>query len=232
MKKTTTILGIICLAFTANAQILKGTLYGLLDLSFYNSKSDYSKVNGSTSTATAEYSYTNFNIGPGVQYFFKNNLSVGLGVGFDKSTNKTNDISGKKTTKYSYTGTSLSLGLYKYFDASEKLKTFLGFSIGMSPQKGTIDETNTQTSVTTTSKTESQNTAVNLTGGVAWLATKRIMLLTNIGLMGYNWNTNKYNITSTGYAKSKGSYFQFYLNSNNFYYSISFAYKLFGPKSN
>lgn len=225
MKKSTIILAI--LVFTGNAfsQIPKGSVWGLINFSMSSEKAEYSTTVAGNSMVSGDNEYKSSNIGPGVLYFIKDNLAVGLSVG--RSGNKSTNTSVSQSTKYESksSGIGMALSLNKFYNVSDQFKPFLAFNMGTNPSKSTNTTTNTTTNNSSKTENEYKFSYVNFGGGFAFLPTPRIMFAASLAVMGFEKYNNKYNIVNDNYNTNKGSYFSLYTNSNNFLYNLSFSYR-------
>ena len=172
-----------------------------------------------------------------MQYFLAENLSVGVGFGFN-SYNNTSDYPENGGVKQKYVnksnGTQVSLFARKYINCGTNFYTFFQLGYTMGSNKGTNEQSSTvvatNTTTTTTSTSEYNNSSIGLNLGFAWSITPKILLQGNIGGVSYNSYNQKYNISADGknYNSYKSSGLNFSLYSSDYPFNLGFAYRLIG----
>lgn len=234
MKKTLIFAAIAGIAFSASAQIGKGSFFAGLDFGISSSNSKGSSTNNNTTTQGNENNYSNMNLGPSIQYFLAENLSVGLSAGINnyKSTNNYPNNANKDKYEYTSNGTNFGLFARKYMSCGTNFYTFVGLGLNMGSSKGSNSYSTTVSNTTTTTKTtsENKNSSAGLNLGFAWFITEKIMFQGSFGALTYNSYKQKYNISEDGksYQENNGSGFDFSLYSGNYPFSLGFAYRLAG----
>jgi opacity protein-like surface antigen len=225
MKKLILFIVVIAVAGTASAQLTKGSIWLGTDLSFSTENSETESTAGSTTVITDETKRSSFGIMPNVQYFIADDLAVVLGVGYNTNSSTYEDKSDNRTTESSNSGFSLNVGAYKYFGGESRVKPFAGIMIGVNPNSGTTEFTDNSNNTTTKTENEAKNFMANLHGGVAFLATDKLLINANLALLGYSSNetTDKSGNSST---TTSSSGIDMYLNSNDFLLAVGFAWRL------
>lgn len=214
----------------AMGQIGKGSLFLGVDLNFYSSNNEQSSTAGGTTTTYGKYSYSYWNFGPSGQYFFADNMAVGLslGLGQSKSVNE-NPTNKDKTTNISK-NQSVNLFLRKYWGMSDAFYFFGELKFGMTPGSGSSEMYDGQAATTTKFTSKSSSTNIGLNAGLAWMATDKIMFTGSIGMLGWNSYKNKYSINEPGdsYQTSKGSGFGLSFSTGYIPFNLGFAYRIMG----
>jgi hypothetical protein len=227
MKKVILLIAGFAIATTASAQLTKGSIWLGTDIGFSSNNSESDLSSGGTTVVNSESSNSSFLIMPNVQYFVVDDLALVLGVGYHTNSSSTDNKS-NTTGKTKNSGFSVNVGANKYFGATEKVKPFVGISIGVNPASGTEETTTTTgsgTKVTTKTETETTSFAANLNGGVAFLVTEKLLINTNLSFLGYSsteFTTTSGNISRT----TTSSGINMFLNSNNFLLNVGFAWRL------
>lgn len=234
MKKATFLALIASSAISASAQIGKGSIFAGLDLSYYGSKNDQSTTTNNTTTKENQYKSSYRYIGPSAQYFFAENLSVGLGFGLTSNHRTTEMPQSNIKENYDYKdrGTDINLFARKYLNCSETFNTFIGLQLDLGSSNGSTIHSTTVNNVETSVKTsyEYRNNTIGLNLGFAWFVTPKVMFQGSIGALNVNRFKNKYNISSDGksYDENNGSNFNFSLWSGSYPFNLGFAYRLAG----
>lgn len=235
MKKQLLLLSLF-VATSAMAQegIVKGSIYGGLGLSVYTQKSESESKNGSVTVKQDPVKSMGWEVLPEINYFFMDNMSVGLAVGANGFKRTSSSSQGNTTTDNTYksSGPTINLNLRKFWNCSDNFYTFAGFGVGIANDKGediTDTKSNNQT-VSVTVKDESKNMNLGLDLGFAYSVTPRVMLMGSFGVLGYYSSTNKYNITENpdAYSQNKSSGIQFALDSRNIPFNLGFLYYING----
>lgn len=234
MKKTLIFAAIAGTALSASAQIGKGSFFAGLDFSYYSNNGKNSSTSNSTTTQGSENKYSYLTLGPSIQYFLAENLSVGLSAGINnnKQTNDYPNNANKDKYEYNTNGTTFGLFARKYINCADNFYTFVGLGFDMGSSKGTNSHSTTVNNAVTTTKTSSEykNSNVGLNLGFAWFITPKIMFQGSFGALSYSSNKQKYNISEDGktYQEQNSSGINFSLTSGNYPFSLGFAYRLAG----
>ncbi|MBS3913588.1 MAG: outer membrane beta-barrel protein [Bacteroidetes bacterium] len=230
MKKLT----LFAVAFAAltpsMAQIGKGSLFLGLDLNFSSAKSEFSVTSGGTTTITDKVKSSSWNFGPSAQYFFMDNMSVGLSFGIGQSRWENEDPTSKDKISTLDKNTFIGLNLRKYWNCADDFYLFGQLGFGMNPSKGEMESYDGQSGNTVKTTYEVKNTNVGLGAGIAWMATDKLMFQGNIGLLGWTSTTSKFDINSAGdqYDTNKGSNFGLSFSTGNIPFNLGFAYLITG----
>jgi hypothetical protein len=225
MKKLILFIAVIAVAGTASAQLTKGSIWLGTDLAFSTQNSETESTSGGTTTVTDENKSSFFGIRPNVQYFITDDLAVVLGVGYNTSSSTYEDKVYSSTQEMSNSGFSLNVGAYKYFGGESKVKPFAGVMIGVNPNDGTMEYTDNMTNTTTKTETEDKNFMANLHGGVAFLATEKLLINVNLALLGFSSNSSTFT-SGTSSTTNTSSGIDMYLDSNDFLLAVGFAWRL------
>jgi outer membrane protein W len=225
MKKLILFIVVIAVAGTASAQLTKGSIWLGTDLSFSTQNSETESTSGSATVIINESKRSSFGIMPNVQYFITDDLAAVLGVGYNSNSSTSENKQGNTTTERSNSGLSLNVGAYKYFGGESKVKPFAGIMIGLNPSDGTIENTDNITNTTTKTETEDKNFMANLHGGVAFLATDKLLINVNLALLGFSSSSSTF-ISENSSTTTSSSGIDMYLNSNDFQLAVGFAWRL------
>jgi len=237
MKKQLLLLSLF-VATSAMAQegIVKGSIYGGLGLSVYTQKSESESKNGNVTIKQEPVKSMGWNVLPEVNYFFMDNLSIGLAVGANGYKVTSSSTQGNTTIDRTYKamGPSINLNLRKFWNCTDNFYTFAGFGVNINNNKGEdVRDTkaNNQT-ISVTEKDESKSMFLGLNLGFAYSVTPRVMLMGTFGVLGYSTNTYKYNMTENpeSYDQTKTSGIDFALDNRNIPFNLGFLYYINGGK--
>ncbi|SDR74624.1 Outer membrane protein beta-barrel domain-containing protein [Polaribacter sp. KT25b] len=180
--------------------IKKGTWVFGGDLNFSSGGNDY------TDPSISDTDYTGFGITAKTGYVFtKNNLELGLGLGFSTSKNASGDYE-NKTNSY-----KIAPYVKKYLPVNDIFSFFLQGEVAFSNYN--IEENyNNSTDI------ESNSLFIGVRPGFVYFVTKKLALNANIGALGYNTNTYK----TDNVTQSKNNSFSFNLSSSDLLFGFCY----------
>ncbi|WP_303318025.1 outer membrane beta-barrel protein [Flavivirga abyssicola] len=162
--------------------------------------------------------YSEFGITPNFGYALKNNLIIGLGVGYSYGESENYRINNSIVHRYDATFNRFSIFPYikKYFPLGNKLTLFLQGEVNYSENK-----TKRSNSEFLNNNDDSRNTFfAGFRPGITYFLSKKLALEANLGSLGYN--KAKHNYGSNNSNKSES--FNFNLNSSNLQFGVSYFF--------
>ena len=154
----------------SNAQIAKGTTYVSGVVGYTNDKNNNDDVTDSS-----------FKIVPTVGHFVATNLAVGVGVGYERTSNKQEFTDPTSTTERINSGIVVEPFVRKYWTLSDKLYFFGQLSVPMHFGKSELNQTGVDSDDV---KTNSYGVAVK--PGLDYFLNKNWTIEATIGEFGYN----------------------------------------------
>ena len=187
MKKLLTIAMLCTSALAANAQTEKGKFILGGTIGYSSNKSE-----GSTSSQKE----TNLDLLPSAGYFVRENLALGLGIGYSRSIRDVNYKS-EPSVHYAYYNRkditnyfAISPFIRHYVNLSEKFKYFSQFSVPM--KWGNIRSedgaNNPAADVIPDSKSKTTSISLAIEPGFAYFPTKKIGIQLTVGRLSYVWD--------------------------------------------
>lgn len=215
MKKILTLAMLSAFALAANAQTEKGKTIAGGSIGYSNSKSN------NDATESKQNSLT---LLPSIGYFVKNNLALGLGIGYSRITEQNSEktqylLNQKNTTDYFM----ISPFIRHYVNISDRFKFFSQFSVPM--KWGNLESatgtTSPAVSVAPASNSKTTSIGVSIEPGFAYFPTKRIGIQLSLDGLSYAWNKtenknskavnkdNAFNLGTNFFAPKIGIQFHF-----------------------
>lgn len=184
MKRNLVILLIIAaIPFKAFSQLSQSSI--VIGGSFgFSVEKEKTKVGSNTNDGPTSSTFT---ILPDVEYFIGDNLSVGLGIGYN--FNKSTEEDGNIETTYKTGVFYFSPYLKKYFTLGDKAYIFGKAQLGMG--FGTYTTEVKMNNVTTSTDSDFSSLNIGITPGFRFDVTERIGLEAGIGFVGYTGETYK-----------------------------------------
>ncbi|AUP77754.1 hypothetical protein [Flavivirga eckloniae] len=162
-----------------------------------------------------------FEVNPNFGYAIKNNLLIGLGMGYVYSKNKSYDIDDLIIDERSHStteGVNIFPYVKKYFSLGSKLLIHLQGEFKYSEYKQKLSNTN----MLNNSNRFSNSIFVGLRPGITYFFSKNLAFETNLGAIGYTRGKNQYASINNGGNKSKS--FSFNLDSSNLQFGFSYFF--------
>ncbi len=164
--------------------------------------------------------YKQFGITPNFGYAIKNNLMIGLGVGYSYSENKNHRINNSIAQRYKNINNRYSMFSYikKYIPLGNKLAIYLQGEINYSENKNK-NSSNSAASLNFDRRFWSQF-FVGVRPGISYFLNKNVAFEANLGALGYSRLKSKYQ--DQRYYKSDA--FNFNLDSSNLQFGVSYFF--------
>ncbi|WP_354302778.1 outer membrane beta-barrel protein [Pedobacter sp. UYP1] len=215
MKKLVTLAMLSAFALAANAQTEKGKTIVGGSIGYFNEKSNDNAMDSKHSSLT---------LLPSIGYFVKDNLALGLGIGYSRLTSQSSEktqylLSQKNTTDYFM----VSPFVRHYINISDQFKFFSQLSVPM--KWGNLESatgtTSPAVSVAPASNSKTTSIGVNIEPGFAYFPTKRIGIQLSLEGLSYAWNktenknsnevskNNAFNLGTNFFAPKIGIQFHF-----------------------
>ncbi|MBB5643841.1 outer membrane beta-barrel protein [Pedobacter cryoconitis] len=215
MRKLLTLAMLSAFALAANAQTEKGKIIVGGAIGYSNSKSNNDAMENKQNSLT---------LLPSIGYFVKDNLALGVGIGYSRLTEKSSEktqyvLSQKNTTDYFM----VSPFIRHYINISDQFKFFGQFSVPM--KWGNLESatgtTSPAVSVAPASNSKTTSIGVSIEPGFAYFPTKRIGIQLSLDGLSYAWNktenknshhvnkTNAFNLGTNFFAPKIGIQFHF-----------------------
>jgi len=215
MKKLVTLAMLSAFALAANAQTEKGKTIAGGAIGYFNEKSNNDAIENKQSSLT---------LLPSIGYFVKDNLALGLGIGYSRLTSKSSEktqylLSQKNTTDYFM----VSPFIRHYINISDQFKFFSQLSVPM--KWGNLESatgtTSPAVSVAPASHAKTTSIGVSIEPGFAYFPTKRIGIQLSVDGLSYAWNktenknshevskNNAFNLGTNFFAPKIGIQFHF-----------------------
>ncbi len=169
---------------SSNAQTEKGTLALGGRINYSNEKYEY--------TNSSEGKYTSFNLTPQVHYFIKNDLALGLSVGYSQYK-EDKDYIGKEF--------SIAPSVRKYYNLGSQFKAFAEIAVPF--YFGNEKDLDNNNKVTTKNYDEN-GFGIYLSPGVAFFASKNIAIELQLDGLYYESETREYSNNDTRKYKEFG----------------------------
>ncbi|MBB6500023.1 outer membrane beta-barrel protein [Pedobacter cryoconitis] len=185
MKKILTMAALCVVALAAHAQTEKGKTIVGGTIGYSNTKFDYSDHIDETTKLT---------LLPSIGYFVKNNLALGLGIGYSNSRgNNSSNLSGNMSARQNADNFQISPYARYYVNISEKFKFFSQLSIPVEWGNSKIiyDNDLIGSPAIPMSKVNTSSIGVQVEPGLAYFPTKRIGIQLSIDGLAYFWNKTK-----------------------------------------
>lgn len=217
MKKLVTLAMLSAFALAANAQTEKGKIILGGSIGYSSSKYNSNNIDGKQ---------TSFDLVPSVGYFVKDNLALGLGIGYSEVTFTSNDRSEfllyqKNKTDYFI----VSPFIRHYVNISDQFKFFGQLSVPMQwgNEKNDVSNGNPTANYTPNSGYKTSSVGVSISPGMAYFPTKRIGIQLSVDGLSYFRNksenknqssqpvnkNNTFNIGTNFFAPKIGIQFHF-----------------------
>lgn len=172
-------------------------------------------INGSNSEyPSAEYKNFGFSIRPSAAYFFNDNLSAGVFLGYNYHRNQFADTDEFQNSKSS--GFIIAPYLQKYFAVSEAFALSLNGSLEYRWSKSNNETDN----CLNCSEYISKNYTVAVRPGISYLLSDKFSLDTNFGLLGYTYSERE----DEDGIENIGNSFNFYLNLSSIYLGLTYYF--------
>ncbi|AMP99953.1 hypothetical protein AY601_3080 [Pedobacter cryoconitis] len=215
MKKLVTLAMLSAFALAVNAQTEKGKTIAGGSIGYSNSKSSNNAMESKQNSLT---------LLPSIGYFVKDNLALGLGIGYSRLTEEGSEktqylLNQKNTTDYFM----VSPFIRRYINISDQFKFFGQFSVPM--KWGNLESVTGTASpaVSVAPPSNSKTTAigVSIEPGFAYFPTKRIGIQLSLDGLSYAWNktenknshevskNNAFNLGTDFFAPKIGIQFHF-----------------------
>jgi len=204
-------------SFNSFAQFSQGSVSvgGAFNLWFQNPKTEYANqtVDGPKTT--------HFTLLPSVEYFLTENVSLGLGIGYDVTRSKSADLPNNVVEQINKTGTFFFDPYARmYFKVGDKFSFFgqgeisLGFG-------GITDETKYTNNTSVSTKNSFSTVLVGIRPGISFLVSEKVALETSFGFLGYQGTSQE----NGANQKNKSSNYGLMLNSSTLNFGIRFFIK-------
>lgn len=225
MKKIALTFVAVFILFSVNAQIIKGSLLLLGNISSSNYK--YEQVD---SIDTYQNKQSSFAIAPGISYFVADNFAVGISMQYSSHNMVSEQLMSSNNTLYKYTSKRKSIEVSPfasyYFTISEKAYFSLSasFAYGMPLSQIEIEEITSggSTDITERNNLKTYSLEASLWPGILFLLNNRFALYGRFGSVDYSYYYSTDNdISYTNYTRDEHSGFNFNMTS------ISFGVKYF-----
>lgn len=228
MKKITLpILLLFAIPF-CNGQLTKGSIFAGINLNLSSGSTTYAQTLSNVSKDQDIYKNSSLNLGPAVHYFFADQTSASAAVRFYRGKSTHEIVNSKdKATSHSK-GMTYELAVRRFFKCSDNFYTYVQLGTAFYHSNSTDDSYNGTTTITTTTTSKYGQTSINLGFGICWQISRRVLFLGDLGILGYDNYTSKYNIDKSGnnYNSYKSSSFNLYLNTGNYPFNLGLAYRI------
>lgn len=212
MKKILLATVALTLCITAHSQINKGTKFLGGNLNLSASSNDYQStglISGSKSATTT------FSVSPTAGFFIKENVAIGLSLGYNYSNSKNSSSSSTSNT----TNNTISFNPYirNYINLSDKallfIQTSVSYAYGFGNNVNTVPGV-----VSVTDRTETATIRAALVPGINYFLTNKWALETSIGSIAYSFAYKNYIPNTTTSSSSTQT-----TTTSNFNFNLSMS---------
>lgn len=160
---------------------------------------------------------TNFTLLPSIDYFINEQVSLGLGIGYDLTRNK--DVNGNTTTTEKWGTFYFEPYARKYFKLGDHLDLFGEAGIYLGMGNHTIDVTNGTTTVS--NKYAYSTYSFGISPGISFHVSDKLALESTFGFLGYEGSSTE--VSSN--VKDKTNDFGLQLNASTLTFGIRYFIK-------